>query len=163
MPDFATFSAEVQELYQEPQKRRRTAQKVRQVLRELQPHCRTTDDLGPLAIARWLADYPDRTPATRRSLLATLRAICGYADWRQYAAEPVRLASPGELDPGRTSWRRATPSGGTGRPGRSPGCSPRPTSRRAGGVSPLSLARPATGTPAGCGRPSPPGRTPGPG
>jgi integrase len=85
---FSVFAQEVQQLYQEPQKRRATIRKMRQVLREVGAFCPLTSDLTPLAISAWRAAYPGRAPHTWFSLLATLRAACSWMAYRRYAPNP---------------------------------------------------------------------------
>jgi integrase len=85
---FHFFADEIVCLYTGPQKRPKTLAKVCQVLAEIAPACATTADLTPAAVARWLADHPARKATTRRNLLATLRALCGYGQFRGYLTSP---------------------------------------------------------------------------
>jgi integrase len=107
---FAQFTREVLKLYQEPQKRPGTLRKVSQVLREVSRFCSSTADLGPLAICDWMASFPDRSPHTWHSLLATLQAACSWMSFRGYAPNPFDFRSVsrwipsdelGEIDPFR--------------------------------------------------------------
>lgn len=85
------FVAEVLELYAPPLRRPATGRKVRQVLTELAPHCRSARDLSPAAVARWLRGHPGRRPATVRTLLSSLRAACHYGESRGYLSSPFRF------------------------------------------------------------------------
>ena len=127
---FDRFRTEVEKLYQEPQKRRKTLRKVRQVLRELSAHCATTADLDPLAIASWMAAHPDRKASTWYSLLATLRGV--RLDGVEAVRALTRSGSAGCRGACRpTSWRRrSSHSPVIVRPGRSAACCIRPTWRR---------------------------------
>jgi integrase len=85
---FSRFQAEVLALYQPPCRRPATRAKVRQVLGELAPYCRSTRQLEPAAISQWMADHPDRSASTHRSLLSSLRAACSYGEFRGYLRNP---------------------------------------------------------------------------
>src|SRR5262245_53492954 len=82
------FEREMLLLYAPPMRRPATARKVRQVLREIRPYCRTTRDLTPSTVAGWLSEHDHRATATHRSLLAALRAACSYGASRGYLADP---------------------------------------------------------------------------
>jgi integrase len=94
MPDaipWPTFAAEVLELYEPPLRRLATQRKVRQVLDGLGRHCEHAGDLGPRAVARWLRDHPRWRPATMRTMLSSLRAVCNYGAAMGYLASPFRF------------------------------------------------------------------------
>lgn len=85
---FDRFRAEVLEIY--GLKAPATRLKVGQVLAELRAAgARTTADLAPVTVARWIAAHPGRSPATWRRLLGTLRAVANLA------------VAAGQLPPGR--------------------------------------------------------------
>jgi integrase len=88
---FRAFSAEVLRLYQAPARRPATFFKMRQVLGELEQHCRSVKHLSPPVISDWLASHPERSAATHRSLLSALRAACSYGDYREYFRSPFRF------------------------------------------------------------------------
>jgi integrase len=85
---WSRLAAEALDLYAAPLRRPATRRKVEQVLAELAPICPTTRDLSPASIARWIADHPGRRPATVRSLLSALRAVCRYGEHRNYLTNP---------------------------------------------------------------------------
>lgn len=88
---WSRFVDEVLSLYDPPLRRKATRRKVRQVLAEFAPLCRTTGDLSPAAVARWLRQGDGRRPATVRTLLSSLRASCAYGESRGYLASPFRF------------------------------------------------------------------------
>jgi integrase len=88
---FARLRREVLQLYRSPSRRSTTRAKIRQVLDEFTPLCRSSSDLDPGAISDWLALHPERTAATHRSLLSSLRAICRYGRWKGYMANPFEF------------------------------------------------------------------------
>ena len=99
----ARFRAEVLALYEPPMRARATYFKIRQVLDELAAdrQIRGPRDLTPPAVARWIAAHPGRRAVTTRSLLGSLRAICGYA-----VAVGYLTRSPWEF---RRDWVRVEP------------------------------------------------------
>ena len=85
---FATFADEVLSLYAAPMRRQATRAKIAQVLAELSQICGKTGDLTPAAVSQWLAVHPDRSVATHRSLLSSLRAAYRYGAHRGWIANP---------------------------------------------------------------------------
>ena len=106
--------------------------KMRQVLRELGLHCRTTRDLTPAAVAKWLADHPDRSAATHRSLLS---ALSGLRVWRarKLPGESVRVQGAFRVASGRRAGRARAVQATSVRWPRSGWCSTRRTPRRSTG------------------------------
>jgi integrase len=97
---FPRLRAEVLALYAPPARRPATRAKIRQVLDELGPLCKRASDLQPATIARWLADHPNRSAATHRSLLSALRAICSYGVYQGYLRKsPFEFRSLGQWLP----------------------------------------------------------------
>jgi integrase len=90
---FERFQAEVLALYQPPCRRAATRAKVRQVLGEFAATCKSTRDLDPARIADWMAAHPERSAATRRSLLSSLRAACSYGVFKHYLSSPFDFRS----------------------------------------------------------------------
>ncbi|MFO0951527.1 MAG: hypothetical protein U0835_10315 [Isosphaeraceae bacterium] len=94
---FQRIYSETERVYQEPLRRRKTWKKISLVLREMHAAgMRSSADIGPSLIARWLQLYPRRA-ATAYSLLRSFRAVCSLAkssgwieadpfDWRKPAA-----------------------------------------------------------------------------
>lgn len=82
--NWASFTEEVVSLYARPVRRRGTQKLIEAVLREFSPHCRFVTDLGPTAIAAWIADHPGRRPESVYSKLRSLRAAVSYAISRGY-------------------------------------------------------------------------------
>lgn len=102
---WATFRAEVVELYSPPLRRIATQRKMNQVLREFGQICRTTRDLSPASVARWLAGpSAGRRPATNRTLLSSLRAACSYGECRGYLTSPFRYRSLDRWLPDPEDW-----------------------------------------------------------
>lgn len=58
-----------------------TWRKIRQVLDEMARYAgvRETSDLTPPAVGKWLRAFPDRSPATARTLLSSFRVACSYS------------------------------------------------------------------------------------
>jgi integrase len=82
---FGTFRREVLELYQAPLRASATRTKMVQVLDELADlGVRSTRDLTPATIARFVAAAPERSPWTVNELLGYLRKLCRYASKRGY-------------------------------------------------------------------------------
>jgi integrase len=81
---WASFSEEVVSLYAPPVRRRGTQRLIKSVLDEFAPRCRWVSDLGPAAIAGWIADHPGRRPESVYSKLRSLRAAVTYALVRGY-------------------------------------------------------------------------------
>lgn len=99
---FDQFQRDVLEIYslRAPQTRR----KLRQVLAEFAviPGVHTIADLGPLALARWLAAHPERKAVSADSLFRSLRAALGlFVDARALF--------------GRRRWIEPEPPGDLGR------------------------------------------------
>lgn len=71
---------ELRGLYVPPHGAVATFRKIRQVLREFERAAgsRKTSDLTAPAIGRWLAAFPDRSPATAYTLLSSFRRACSY-------------------------------------------------------------------------------------
>jgi integrase len=83
-----TFRKEVLRLYQSPSRRPATRAKVRQVLKEFDPICPSTDKLDPAAISDWLAQHASRKSVTNRSLLSALRRAARYGAYKQWLNNP---------------------------------------------------------------------------
>ena len=83
---FARFTAEVLSLYEPPIRAKGTYRQMSQVLREFAelPSVRTVTDLRPPAVAAWIADHPDRTPARTASLMRSLSSAVSYAMSERY-------------------------------------------------------------------------------
>lgn len=77
---------ELRPLYLPPFGAVATFKKVRQVLDEVeaQADARTTADLTPTTVGRWVVANPGRSHPTARSLLSSLRRVCSYAIHRGY-------------------------------------------------------------------------------
>lgn len=71
---FAEFTRQVLSVYS--RRRPATRKKVEQVLGEFARICRTSGDLTPAAITRWLDSHPGRKPVTAYALLRSLRSAC---------------------------------------------------------------------------------------
>lgn len=97
--EFTQFASEVLALYLYPSRRKSTRAKVTQVMGELGKLCPTTADLTPSAISVWLAEHPDRSAATHRSLLSTLRAACSYGAFQGWLVSPFAFRPLGEWLP----------------------------------------------------------------
>lgn len=92
---YSRFQAECLEVYD--LKAKATRAKMAQLLRELgELGLRSTSDLKPVAIARWIRAHPDRTPATTKSLLGSFSAACTFG-----VASGYIKASPFAY---KTSW-----------------------------------------------------------
>jgi integrase len=106
------FHAEVLALYAPPIRRPGTYRKTDQVLREFRKHCKTTADVGPLAIAAWIARHPRRKASTRLALLRTFRPLCTYGAGEGYLHDPFQFRKPrqwlpaSELGPPETLFPR---------------------------------------------------------
>jgi integrase len=74
--EYAIFADAVRALYRPPIRRKSTFAKVDQVLREFAPLCATTEAIGVLSIASWIALHAPRAPLTRLSLLRAFRSAC---------------------------------------------------------------------------------------
>lgn len=87
---FPRFRADLLALYAPPLARPATRTKMAQVLAELQAlGVRSTRDLTPALIARFISSRPERSPATVRGLLSYARAACSYAArMKQVAVNP---------------------------------------------------------------------------
>jgi integrase len=90
------FAAEALALYAPPLGPRATWWKVKQTLEELAAAgCRSTRDLDPPHVARWLVAHQDRRPASNASILRTARALASYAVMRGYLeSNPFDWKSP---------------------------------------------------------------------
>lgn len=76
---FARFRVEIEAIYRET-RAKRTADQVRQIGRELAGvGARSTRDLTPATVARWIATRTGGNPVTTKSLLGVVRAVCTYA------------------------------------------------------------------------------------
>lgn len=109
---------ELMALYSPPLRAASTRRQVAQVLREVAAvGVRRTTDLGPVAVARWIAAHPDRSAVTTQSHLRCLRSILGYCkasgyiratpfawrgvkDWVRADAGPAPRRRPGHRDLG---------------------------------------------------------------
>jgi integrase len=97
MPSIAIsqFTVETVNVYEGKGRARTTVRQVRQVLRELEAvGVHQTSDLTDSAIARWIRAYPERTPATLRSHLRCISALCTRMVKKGYIA-----LDPFEVDP----------------------------------------------------------------
>jgi integrase len=107
---YTRFVHEVLEIYQS--RRPATREKMRQVLAEFGrlAEVRRTNDLKPVAIARWLAAHPGRAPATVDSLLRSFVAALGIALESDYLRRSpitkrskwVKVPRPGRTELHRT-------------------------------------------------------------
>jgi integrase len=88
---FSRFEKRVVKQYKPPLRRKATLAKIAQVLREFRPHCRTTRDVDPDAIADWLRQHADRAPITNRSLLSAFRAACSYGVYKGWIRNPFEF------------------------------------------------------------------------
>src|SRR5271157_5260845 len=90
------FSTEIESLYTPPLRAIATLRAIRQVLRELgESGVRTTADLTEPAVARWVLDHPDRSPARTESLLRTLGPISRRCfKWGHCRYDPLADAPP---------------------------------------------------------------------
>jgi integrase len=95
---FGRFTDEILALYAPPLRAQATRDKLAQALVELEDAgARSTADLAPPVIARWLALYAHRAPATNHSLLRSIRAASRYARMRGYLdADPFEWRSPAD-------------------------------------------------------------------
>jgi integrase len=106
------FTSEVLALYTPPIRRPGTYRKTDQVLREFKRHCKTTADVDPVAIAKWIAAHPKRKASTRLALLRTLRPACTYGANAGYLVDPFEFRKPrqwlpaSELGPPETLFPR---------------------------------------------------------
>ena len=73
---FSDFAAAVLNLYRPPIRRISTFRKMEQALEEFAILCPSTADIGPCAIAAWIAAHPSRAPLTGFTLLRTFRSAC---------------------------------------------------------------------------------------
>lgn len=81
----AILREEVRSLYAPPQRAPKTWYVLRQVLDELaELEVRTTDQITPALLSRWIAEHDDRSAATNKKLLGGLRAVCNYAHYMGY-------------------------------------------------------------------------------
>jgi integrase len=88
------FADEVLALYTPPIRRPATYRKTLQVLKEFSRLCRKSDDVTPMAIAKWIAAFPDRGDSTRLALLRHFRPACTYGATMGYLADPFLFRKP---------------------------------------------------------------------
>src|ERR1700738_5243085 len=85
---YETFAAEVLALYAPPLSAKATCAKMAQVLREFGELAKSTEDLTPQLVARWLTGphCSGRAAITNRTLLSTFRAACNIGVFQRYLA-----------------------------------------------------------------------------
>lgn len=103
---FENFTRSVLALYTPPIRRKRTAEKLSQALREFAPLCPTTADITPAAVAAWMARPRARSAISSFSLLRSFASCCragstlGILPADPFAFRPpARWWPDGALDP----------------------------------------------------------------
>ncbi len=99
---FEAFAIQALALYEPPARSKAAWYKARQVLSELTgAGGRTTADLTPELITRWIAAHPGRSAETVRGMLGYIAPLCRYAVFKGYLGR-----DPFEF---RRQWMRESP------------------------------------------------------
>lgn len=109
---FEDFTRSVLALYTPPIRRKRTAEKLSQALREFAPLCPTTADITPAAVAAWMAQPRARSAISSFSLLRSFAGACRAGSTLGILpADPFRFRPPARWWPDITGTRTPTLSG----------------------------------------------------